>query len=145
MKTMPSRPNPAPSAAQARTRARGRRSLVAAALVADGGVLAWLLLAMGGLDPALLIVAVFFGWLVALALVWYGRGTALADRRSRIGVAALLGAWVVVGGLLLDWVVAITVLEGALGPLDYVAQRYGVVIPVLALLVGPGMAAFRAR
>jgi hypothetical protein len=118
---------------------------VSAVLVADAGVLAWLLLAMGGLDPALLVVAVFFGWLIALALVWYGRSVALADRRTRVAVAALLGAWVVVGGLLLDWVVAIVVLEGALGPLDYLLQRYGIVIPVLALLLGPGMAAFRAR
>lgn len=108
-------------------------------------MLAWLVLAMGGLDPALLVVAVFFGWLVALALVWYGRGAALPDRRARVAVAALLGGWVVVGGLLLDWVVAITILDGALGPIDYVLQRYGVVIPVLALLLGPGMAAFRAR
>jgi hypothetical protein len=114
-------------------------------LVADAGALAWLVLAMGGLDPALLVIAVFFGWLVALALVWYGRGMALPDRRMRMAVAAVLGGWVVVGGLLLDWVVAIVVLEGALGPIDYLLQRYGVVIPVLALLLGPGVAAFRAR
>jgi hypothetical protein len=145
MNPMPSRPNPAPSVLEARGRARRRRSIVAAVLAADAGVLAWLLLAMGGLDPALLVIATFFGWLIALTLVWYGRGVAVPDQRSRMAVAALLGAWVVVGGLLLDWVVAIVVLEGALGPLDYVLQRYGIVIPVLALLLGPGMAAFRSR
>lgn len=142
---MPTRPNPAPSVIEARSRARGRRSIVSAVLVADAGVLGWLVLAMGGLDPALLVVAAFFGWLIALALVWYGRGVAVADRRTRIAVAALLGAWIVVGGLTLDWVVAVVVLEGALGPIDYVLQRYGIVIPVLALLLGPGMAGFRAR
>jgi hypothetical protein len=142
---MPSRPNPAPSVIEARGRARARRSVIAAVLVADAGALAWLVLAMGGLDPALLVVAVFFGWLIALALVWYGRGAGVPNRRARIAVAALLGGWVVVGGLLLDWVVAIVVLEGALGPVDYLVQRYGIGIPVLALLLGPGMAAFRAR
>jgi hypothetical protein len=114
-------------------------------LVADGGALAWLLLALGGLDPALLVVAVFAGWLVALALVWYGRDAALPEPRARIMVAAVLGGWVVVGGLVLDWVVSIVVMQGALGPLDYVVQRYGLVIPVLALLLGPGVAALRSR
>lgn len=142
---MPSRPDASPSALQAQARARGRRSIVSAVLVADAGVLAWLLLALGGLDPALLVIATFFGWLIALALVWYGRGVALPDRRTRVAVAASLAAWVVIGGLLLDWVVAIAVLEGALGPFDYLLQRYGIVIPVLSLLLGPGMAAMRAR
>ncbi len=142
---MTNRPNPAPSVVEARARARRRRSIAGAVVVADVAVLAWLLLAMAGLDPALLVVAAFAGWLIALSLVWYGRGTAVPESRMRMGVAALLGGWVVVGGMLLDWIVSITVLEGALGPLDYVVARYGVVLPVLALALGPAVAAFRAR
>jgi hypothetical protein len=129
----------------ARARARGRRSLLAAVLVADAGVIAWLVVAMLGLDPALLVIAVFVGWLVALAVVWYGRGAALPDPRVRVGVAALLGGWVVVGGMLLDWIVSITVLEGALGPIDYMLARYGIVLTILALAAGSGIAAFRSR
>lgn len=145
MFAMPSRPNPAPSVMETRARGRRRRSLAAAVLVADGGVLAWLMLAMAGLDPALVVVAAFAGWLIALALVWYGRTAAVGAARARIAVAAALAVWVVVGGLLLDWIVSIAVLEGALGPIDYVLQRYGIVIPVLALIAGPGMAALRTR
>jgi hypothetical protein len=145
MIAMPSRPNPAPSVIEARARGRRRRSLVAAVLVADGGVLAWLVMAMAGLDPALVVIAAFAGWLIALSLVWYGRTAAVPAVRPRMAIAAALAVWVVVGGLLLDWIVSVTVLEGALGPLDYVLQRYGVVIPVLALLAGPGLAALRSR
>jgi hypothetical protein len=130
---------------EARAQARGRRSLVAAVLIADTGAVAWFAIAMLGLDPGLIVIAAFTGWLIALALVWYGRGASLADGRTRMAIAAFLGGWAVVGGMLLDWVVSVTVLEGALGPIGYVLARYGVVIPLIGLAVGAGVAAFRAR
>jgi hypothetical protein len=142
---MTGRPPGASSRLESRARTRGRRSLVAAVLVADAGALAWFLFAMAGLDPALLVVAAFAGWLIALALVWYGRAAALPAARTRMGVAAVLGAWVALGGMILDWIVSITVLQGALGPFDYVLQRYGPLLAVLGLVLGAGIAALRAR
>lgn len=129
----------------ARDRARRRRSLVAAVLVADAGVVAWLALAMLGLDLGLLVVAAFTGWLVALALVWYGRATAIPAAGPRVAVAAVLGGWVVAGGMLLDWIVSVTVLEGALGTLDYVLARYGLLLAAGSLALAVGVAAYRAR
>jgi hypothetical protein len=124
-------------------RAGRRRALVMAVLAADAGAILFLVIALTGLDLGLLVVAAFAGWLTAIALVWRGRRAGIAEDRLRVAIGALLGGWAVVGGLLLDWVYALLT-GGVLGPLEYVAQRYGIVAP-LALALAAGVAAFRAR
>jgi len=121
---------------------RRTKALVAAAVVADAGAFLFFLLGLLDLGIGLLAVAGFTGWATALALVWWGRD-AIAIARTRVAIGAFLGGWSVAGGILLDWVYAL-LQGGVLGPLDYVAQRYGVVA-LLALVVGTGVAALRAR
>ena len=58
-------------------------------------------------------------------------------------MAAFLGGWGIVAGILLDWLYAL-LQGGVLGPLDYVAQRYGIVA-LVAILVSGAVAAYRAR
>jgi hypothetical protein len=60
-----------------------------------------------------------------------------------VGLAAFLGGQSVVLGLLVDWGYSL-VQGGALGPLAYVAELYGLVAP-LAVVLGAGVAAARAR
>jgi hypothetical protein len=121
---------------------RRAKALVAAVLVAGAGAALFFLLGLLDLGIGLVAVAAFTGWATALALVWWGRD-ALPAARTRVAIGALLGGWSVVGGILLDWLYAL-VQGGVLGPLEYVAQRYGPVA-LLALVVGVGIAAFRAR
>ena len=118
------------------------RAVVAAALVADAGAVLFFLLGLIDLGVGLVAIAAFIGWVVALALVWWGRD-AVPDRRTRVGIAAVLGAWAVVAGVVVDWLYAL-VQGGVLGPLDYVAERYGPVA-LLSLVVAAGVAAVRAR
>lgn len=121
---------------------RGRPGVIRAFLVADAGALAFFLLGLLDLGAGLLVVAAFIGWLVALALVWTGRD-AIAVARTRMAVAAMLGAWSIVAAILVDWVYAL-IQGGVLGPLDYVLQRYGIVA-LLSVVVAAGVAALRAR
>jgi hypothetical protein len=121
---------------------RASRALVAAVLVADAGAILFFLLGLLDLGPGLLAVAAFNGWVTALALVRGGRD-AIPAARTRVAVAAFLGGWSVVGGIVVDWVYAL-VQGGVLGPLDYVAQRYGLVA-LLAVVLAAGVAAVRAR
>lgn len=120
----------------------GRPGVIRAFLVADAGALAFFLLGLLDLGAGLLVVAAFIGWVVALALVWAGRD-AIAVSRTRMGVAAMLGAWSIVAAILVDWVYAL-IQGGVLGPLDYVVQRYGIVA-LLSVVVAAGVAALRAR
>jgi hypothetical protein len=110
--------------------------------VADAGAVLFFLLGLLDLGVGLVAVAAFTGWTTALALVWWGRD-ALPTARTRAATGALLGGWSVVAGIALDWVYAL-VQGGVLGPLDYVAQRYGIVA-LLALVVAAGVAALRTR
>jgi hypothetical protein len=121
---------------------RGARALIAAVLVADAGAVVFFLLGLPDLGVGLVAVAAFTGWATALALVWWGRD-AIPAARTRVAAGALLGGWSVAGGILLDWIYAL-LQGGVLGPPDYVAQRYGLVA-LLALVVGAGVAAVRAR
>jgi hypothetical protein len=121
---------------------RGRPGVIRAFLVADAGALAFFLLGLLDFGAGLLVVAAFIGWVVALALVWTGRD-AVAVTRTRMGVAAMLGAWSIVAAILVDWVYAL-IQGGVLGPLDYVVQRYGIVA-LLSVVVAAGVAALRAR
>jgi hypothetical protein len=110
--------------------------------VADAGALAFFLLGLLDLGAGLLAVAAFIGWVVALALVWTDRD-AIPRARTRMGIAAGLGAWSIVAAILADWVYALTQ-GGVLGPLDYVTQRYGIVA-LLCVAAAAGVAALRAR
>ncbi len=110
--------------------------------MADAGALAFFLLGLLDLGAGLLVVAAFIGWVVALALVWTGRDAVPASR-TRMGIAAMLGAWSIVAAILVDWVYAL-IQGGVLGPLDYVVQRYGIVA-LLSVVVAAGVAALRAR
>jgi hypothetical protein len=119
-----------------------RRALVAGVLVADAAAVGFFLLGLLDLGVGLLALAAFIGWIVALALVWWGRG-AIPVARTRVAYAALLGGWAIVAAVILDWIYAL-VQGGVLGPLDYVAQRYGIV-GMLSVLVAAAVAALRAR
>jgi hypothetical protein len=120
----------------------GGRAVVRAAIVADAGALLFVAVAQLGIAAGLLVVAAFTGWLTALALIWSGRG-AVPSPRTRIGLAAFLGGQAVVLGLLIDWGYSL-VQGGAMGPLAYVAELYGI-IALLAVMLGAGVAAARAR
>jgi len=120
---------------------RGTRALVTAVFVADAGAVLFFLLGLLDLGIGLVAVAAFTGWAAALALVWWGRD-AIPVARTRVAIGAFLGGWSVAGGILVDWVYAL-VQGGVLGPIDYVAQRYGMVA-LLALVVGAGVSAARA-
>ena len=119
-----------------------RRALVAGMLVSDAGAVVFFLLGLLDLGVGLVAMAAFIGWIVALALVWWGRG-AIPVARTRVASAALLGGWAIVAALILDWVYALFQ-GGVLGPLDYVAQRYGIVA-LLCVAAAAGVAAMRAR
>ncbi len=120
----------------------GREAVIRAFLVADAGALAFFLVGLLDLGAGLLAVAAFIGWVVALALVWSGRDE-IPRARTRMGIAAALGAWSIVAAILADWVYAM-IQGGVLGPLDYVAQRYGIVA-LLCVAAAAVMAAVRAR
>jgi hypothetical protein len=124
-------------------RSRRTRAIVAAALVADAGAVLFFLLGLLDLGIGLLAIAAFLGWVVGLALTWWGRD-AIPVARGRVGIAALLGAWSVVAAIFLDWVVSRVVQEGVLGPFDYVAQRYELWGPA-SIVVAALVAAARAR
>jgi len=119
-------------------------ALVAAIIVADLGAVAFFLVGLLDLGPGLIVVAAFTGWVTALALVWWGRQGGLLVMRTRVSVAAVLGGWAAVAGMLLDWLYGLTQ-GGVLGPIDYVGQRYGFPVAILCLVVGAGVAAVRAR
>jgi hypothetical protein len=121
---------------------RGGPGVIRAFLVADAGALAFFLLGLLDLGAGLLVVAAFIGWVVALALVWTGRD-AIPASRTRMGIAAMLGAWAIVAAIVADWVYAL-IQGGVLGPLDYVVQRYGMVA-LVSVVVASGVAALRAR
>lgn len=120
----------------------GRPGVTRAFLVADTASLAFFLVGLLDLGAGLLAIAAFIGWVVALALVWTGRET-LPRARTRMAIAAMLGAWSIVAAILADWLYAL-VQGGVLGPLDYVAQRYGIVA-LLCVVAASGVAALRAR
>jgi hypothetical protein len=86
----------------------------------------------------LVAIAMFIGWAVALALVWNG---AEIPRRAVLG--ALLGGGAIAVGLLVAWAWG-RVEGGALGPLEYVNERYGP-LAYLEVLAAAGVAWYRTR
>ena len=121
----------------------GVAPIVIAVLVADLCAVLFFVLGLLDIGIGLVVVAAFSGWVTALALVWHGRAAAVPQGASRVAVAAFLGGWAVFAGMLIDWIYALMI-GGVLGPIDYWAQRYGVVAGV-ALLVAAAVAAVRVR
>jgi len=104
---------------------RGASYAVVAALVGATGITA-----LGGVlavSAGLLIVAAATGWAVALGLR-VGAGDALAARR-RVRLAVWVAALAVVIGQLGLWLYGRTE-GGVLGPLDYLAETFGVLVPL---------------
>jgi hypothetical protein len=113
-------------------------AVLAGVVVAILGALLFALLSQVDLGFGLVAIAMFVGWAVALALVWNGAPVA---RRPLIG--ALLGGGAIVGGLLLAW--GWGRLEGgALDPLGYINERFGV-FGYLEILAAAGVAWYRSR
>ena len=114
------------------------KAIIAGVVVSILGALLFALLSQIDLGFGLVAIAMFVGWAVALALVWNG---ALIRRRAVIGGA--LGAGAIVAGLLLAW--GWGRLEGgALDPLAYVNERFGV-FAYLEVLAAGAIAWYRSR
>jgi hypothetical protein len=118
------------------------RAVVALLVVADAGAVGFFLLGLLDLGVGLLAIAAFLGWVIGLTLIWWGRDT-IATGRRRVALAASAGAWAIVVAIVIDWGYAL-LQGGVLGPLDYVAQRYGPWGP-LSVVVAVLAAAWRAR
>jgi hypothetical protein len=100
--------------------------------VALGLAIARALLGQLDLGIGTWVYAAFAGWLVALALIWGSGGRPM---RRRPIVAALLAAAAILAGLLLEWLVA-RLGGGALGPLEYINERYGPIAYVELAVAG---------
>jgi hypothetical protein len=128
----------APGAAGTRAGSRTRALALGAAAAAGGAALhlvaATLLLWTSGL----LVVAVTLGIVVGLAVAVGAGGAVPAGTRRVIAVGLALGG--LAGALAVDWG-----LSGMyLGPVDYLAQVYGAVVPVeTALAVAGALAGSR--
>jgi hypothetical protein len=118
------------------------RAVVAAVLVADACALLYLVLAQVDLGIGMLAVAGFAGWATGIALLWWGR-EALPVRTTRMGVAAIVAGSSIVLALALDWAWSL-VQGGAMGPVAYAVERFGMVAP-LSIAIAAGVAALRAR
>src|SRR4051794_30206829 len=81
-----------------------RRGILAAASVAGVAAIGRALVGQVHLGPGTLVIAAFVGWVVALALVWGAGGGPI---RRRALVAALLAGGAILGGVLLEWALAL--------------------------------------
>ena len=133
---------PAPAAGPPATSPSASRAVLAAVLVADACALVYLVLAQVDLGIGMLAVAGFAGWATGIALLWWGRD-ALPARTTRMGVAALVAGSSIVLALALDWAWSL-VQGGAMGPMAYAVERFGIVAP-LSIAVAAGVASLRAR
>lgn len=128
----------------ARTTAPGRAAGIAAiiATAAGGAVLVGLL---GSIDlgPGLVVLALFIGWAVALAVIWAMPVRDAQRRWLRPALGALLAAGSVAAGLLLLWAWALAE-GGVLGPIAYADARFGLLAPLL-VVAAAAVAAVRAR
>jgi hypothetical protein len=126
-----------------RLRQTGRtRGLVAAAAVGAAAAALIVLLGILDLSLGLLAVSAATGWLVAVALRQFG-GSAIGSARRRALTAALIATLAVVLGLGLLWGWSLTE-GGALGPLGYLVERFGL-LTLAILAAAPLFAAARAR
>ncbi len=115
---------------------------IAAGVAAVGGAV-FFVLGQLGLGAGLLAVAAFTGWITAVALVDPGWGAGVGPGPRRIAVAASLAVGAILAAMLVDWAWA-GVQGGVLGPLDYIAERYGAAA-VLDLGAAGLLAGLRAR
>jgi hypothetical protein len=89
----------------------------------------------------LIALAGLGGWVVAVAVQAGGEGALTRERR--IGVAVVMSALGVLGGQLGLWLFA-RYEGGVLGPVDYLADTFGVLVPIeLAAAVGAAWLAAR--
>ena len=89
----------------------------------------------------LIALAGLGGWVVAIAVRAGGEGA--VTRQRRIAMAVVLAALGVVGGQLGLWLFA-RYEGGVLGPVDYLAETFGVLVPIeLAVAVGAAWLAAR--
>jgi hypothetical protein len=102
------------------------------------GAILFAVLSQVDLGVGLVAIAMFIGWSVALALVWNG-----AAIRRRGVVGGLLGGGAIVAGLLIAWGWG-RVEGGALGPFDYVNERYGP-LAYLEIAAAGAVAWYRSR
>lgn len=103
----------------------GAAGLGAAATTILGGVLA--------VSAGLLVVAAATGWVVAVGLRMGAGPRIAADRRARLAVG--LGFLSVAVGQLGVWLYALTE-GGVLGPIDYLAQTFGPLVPLEFIVAG---------
>jgi hypothetical protein len=131
-----------PAPERATSDRRRARATVALLVVADAGAAVFFLLGLLDLGVGLLAIAAFLGWIIGVTMIWWGRDT-LASGRRRIALAASAGAWAIALAIVVDWGYAL-LQGGVLGPLDYVAQRYGPLGP-LSVIIAAMVAAWRAH
>ena len=136
----------APSAAPTGDVTFGRwRALAIVLIVAVMGGIVLAGLELLDLGAGLLAVGAAIGWTTGLAVrAMTGSGTALGldrVRRSALAaVVAVVGAGIGFGGI---WLWSRTE-GGVLGPIDYLADRFGP-LPAILLALAAGAAALRAR
>jgi hypothetical protein len=92
------------------------------------------------LGPGALAIAAFAGWVVALALIWGAGGVPIHRRALTAGIVACVA---IAAGLTLESLIA-RLGGGALGPIDYVNERYGI-LAYAEVGVAALVAAIRAR
>lgn len=97
--------------------------LGALATIILGGVLA--------ISAGLLVVAVVAGRAIGLGLIVGDDGSLTSTRRTSIAIGLALAS-VVIGQLGLWWYASTE--GGVLGPIDYLAQTFGILVPLQALL-----------
>jgi hypothetical protein len=140
----PAGPGPGPRPGMG-ARPSSIRALVIPIVVAVVGGLVLTLFELLDLGAGLLAVGVVIGWLTGIAVRTTPRDVdwaRTADRRSVVAAAlAVLGSAL---GFGLIWAWSRIAELGALGPIDYLAERFGP-LPLLLLLLAAGAAALRAR
>lgn len=117
-----------------------RRGILAALSAATAIAVARALVGQLDLGPGTLAIAAFAGWLVALGLIWGAAGARIGRRGL---LAALIAAASIAVGLVLESLFA-RLGGGVLGPLEYVAARYGL-LGYAEILVAASVAWIRAR
>ena len=118
------------------------RGLAYGALIALG--VAAVIVVLGGVvlvTAGLIALAGLGGWAIAIA-VRAGSAGSVAPRRRAV-IAAVLAALAVLGGQLGLWLFA-RYEGGVLGPIDYLAETFGLLVPIqLAVAMGAGWFASR--